>query len=61
MQAQDPSDCESVQFVSGISLDPPEPQWRRQHSAVGADYQLQARTDAPALAFLTQPQPHPEP
>ena len=41
--AQDPTDCESVQFVSGISLDPAEPQWR-QHAAPGADYQLEART-----------------
>ena len=41
--AQDPSDCGSVQFVSGISSDPAEPQWR-QHAAPGADYQIEART-----------------
>ena len=41
--AQDPSDCESVQFVSGINLEPSEPQWRK-YAAPGADYELEART-----------------
>ena len=46
---QDPTDCESVQFISGASLSPPEPQWRRQHAAGGgaasdADYILAAET-----------------
>ena len=39
--AQDPSDCESVQFVSGTSLDPAEPRWR-QHAVPGAEYQIEA-------------------
>ena len=52
---QDPTDCESVQFVSGISLDPPEPQWRHQRAGgrrgrrqtffgADADYLLEAHT-----------------
>ena len=41
---QDQSDCESVQFISGMSLDPAEPQWRQSTHAAGADYQLEAQT-----------------
>ena len=52
---QDPTDCESVQFVSGISLDPPEPQWRHQRAGgrrgrrqtflgADADYLLEVHT-----------------
>ena len=41
---QDQSDCESVQFISGMSLEPAEPQWRQIRHEAGADYQLEAQT-----------------